>query len=271
MSCGSGNEALSDAPPPPGPNDFTPVGLSCEVANAIAACNSCHSAPPKGGAPMPLRTDADLKALSTTAAPNGTRKLSYAELSVLRMQDPNRPMPPEGATPTQAADIAALQNWISANYPAGSCGNVSDAGVMVHPTVCTSGVFTIGEDLRDHNQMHPGGACNTCHASQGGDRPIFTIAGTVYSTFHEKDDCNAVSSVRGSQVIITGADGKVQTLTVNATGNFLSEQRVALPFQAKVIQNGKEHVMATAQTVGDCNSCHSEQGAGGAPGRITAP
>jgi hypothetical protein len=29
--------------------------------------------------------------------------------------------------------------------------------------------------------------------------------------------------------------------------------------------------MAAAQTVGDCNSCHTENGAQGAPGRIYLP
>jgi cytochrome c553 len=167
--------------------------------------------------------------------------------------------------------MAAIQAWIDAGYPAGTCGDVNDAGVIVFPTVCTSGTRTIGEDLQDKNTMHPGGACNACHAASGPDRPIFSIAGTVYSTLHEKDDCNAAPSVQGSQVVVTGADGRVTTILVNATGNFFLQRAIALPFKAKVVQNGKEHAMQAPQTVGDCNSCHTEQGSAGSPGRITIP
>src|SRR6478752_5047854 len=74
---------------PPASTTFTPQGLSCDVANAIAACHSCHSNPPIGGAPMPLESDVDLKALSKTPDPNNTSQmLTYAKLCVLRMQDP---------------------------------------------------------------------------------------------------------------------------------------------------------------------------------------
>jgi hypothetical protein len=44
-----------------------------------------------------------------------------------------------------------------------------------------------------------------------------------------------------------------------------------LPFTAKVTFQGREIVMTTPQTDGDCNSCHTETGANGAPGRIKLP
>jgi hypothetical protein len=46
---------------------------------------------------------------------------------------------------------------------------------------------------------------------------------------------------------------------------------VAKPFQAKITYMGRERVMATAQTSGDCNSCHTQAGAMSAPGRIILP
>ena len=44
-----------------------------------------------------------------------------------------------------------------------------------------------------------------------------------------------------------------------------------LPFRAKVVFAGKERSMGTAQSTGDCNSCHTATGANGAPGRIVLP
>ena len=71
--------------------------------------------------------------------------------------------------------------------------------------------------------------------------------------------------------MITGADGKMVTLTPNAAGNFSSEAQIKTPFQAKVTYQGRERLMLTAQTSGDCNSCHTQNGTNMAPGRITVP
>ncbi|HSY23238.1 MAG TPA: hypothetical protein VK841_14025 [Polyangiaceae bacterium] len=54
-------------------------------------------------------------------------------------------------------------------------------------------------------------------------------------------------------------------------GNFYSTGSIATPFDAKVLNGSKERDMVAAQTSGDCNSCHTEQGANGAPGRIMPP
>lgn len=119
--------------------------------------------------------------------------------------------------------------------------------------------------------MHPGVACINCHATKF-DAPRFTIAGTVFPTEHEPDDCNGLSgTTSGVKVVITGADGKVLTLPVNAVGNFYTTTAVAKPFKAKVVAGTKERAMNAAQTSGDCNSCHTETGANNAPGRIAAP
>ena len=44
-----------------------------------------------------------------------------------------------------------------------------------------------------------------------------------------------------------------------------------MPFTAKVTHQGRERAMTTTQTSGDCNGCHTQAGANGAPGRITLP
>ena len=72
------------------------------------------------------------------------------------------------------------------------------------------------------------------------------------------------------------ANGKVMVATVNAAGNFFlkagkSGGSLATPYTARVVQGSKERRMFGAQSSGDCNSCHTQQGDSGAPGRIRAP
>ena len=119
--------------------------------------------------------------------------------------------------------------------------------------------------------MNPGTACISCHKTTGGEGPVFSIAGTVYPTGHEPDLCNSKVGTDGARIVITDADGKTLTLTPNGAGNFSSEAQVKLPFQAKVTYQGRERLMLTAQTSGDCNSCHTQTGTNMAPGRITVP
>jgi hypothetical protein len=63
----------------------------------------------------------------------------------------------------------------------------------------------------------------------------------------------------------------VITLYPNGVGNFYTSITITPPFHAKVIQNGKERAMGVSQTNESCNSCHTQSGANGAPGRITLP
>ncbi len=150
-----------------------------------------------------------------------------------------------------------------------STSAADDAGTSTE-SVCTSGTtWTRGD--RGSQNMHPGMACIDCHSKQF-DAPRFTIAGTVYPTEHEPDDCNGLSGTSsGVKVVITGADGKELAIPVNSVGNFYATTTVAKPFKAKVVAGGKERAMSASQTTGDCNSCHTETGANNAPGRIAAP
>jgi hypothetical protein len=109
--------------------------------------------------------------------------------------------------------------------------------------------------------MRPGDACRACHST-------FTIGGTVYPTLHEPLNCNGKTGV---QVVITPASGTAVTLTTNAAGNFYSTAKIATPYTAKVVSGGVERAMMASQTSGDCNSCHTQNGAQNAPGRIIVP
>jgi hypothetical protein len=158
----------------------------------------------------------------------------------------------------------------------------SDAGLL-SPTTCASNsywtMFTNGSP-----SMNPGYACRACHLGQNfqGQNPnkeskserAYFFIGTVFPSAHEKDLCNSPPPA-GAKVEILNKDGTVgDTLLVNSVGNFFSSTvttPVVLPYTARLVANGKTKSMATGQTSGDCNSCHTEQGASGAPGRIFWP
>ena len=237
-------------------------GLPCDVQDLVTQeCIACHGSTPSGGAPMSLVSRTDF--LSHNASGQ-----TYGQASVDRMKNTGNPMPPTGVL--SASEIATLENWVQAGMPAGTCGAVSDP-FSAAPT-CTSGAtWTRGDDGRP--TMKPGQACIACHASSGEqEAAIFAVAGTLYPTAHEPDDCNGASPSSGLKVVITDANGKTFTLTPNAAGNFYSLALIATPYKAKVVDaSGKERAMVAAQTDGDCNGCHTQSGDNGAPGRIIPP
>ncbi len=243
-----------------------PSGLPCDVAQILQAhCTSCHSDPPMMGVPMGLATYADLTAASA-AYPGET----YAQRSLTRMQAGT--MPPGGGTSAQ--DLSTFQAWVVSGTPQGSCGaSAPDGGTSSVPNsapVCTSGVTWTGDD--GSSLMHPGMACIACH-TQGGSGgegeggPSFSAAGTVYPTTHEPNDCYGIDAT----VTITDASGATYAATANRAGNFSFRQALQFPITASVSSNGRTRPMATPQMSGDCNSCHTQKGAFGAPGRIVAP
>ena len=234
----------------------------------------------------------------------------YAHAVLARMSDEEAPMPPSGLLPAAdrkaiadwiaagmpakpcasvdpsdaavvdaapadavAPDAAQLDAGAVDAGPAdagATDAGAADAGPVNEfntPLVCTSGTtYRSGHSMR----MRPGNACIDCHTSQDG--PLFTAAGTVYPTAHEPDNCNgAQGAALGATVVITGADGRVTRLAVNDQGNFATQTAIALPYTAKVVVGAKERVMRSAQTNGDCNSCHSVNGSNGAPGRVMMP
>ncbi len=150
---------------------------------------------------------------------------------------------------------------------AGGGGSTGGGGGGGTAAVCTSGVyFTGGEG----SQMNPGYACIQCHAQSGGEAPIFAIAGTAYPTLHEPDNCDGENG-GAAQIIITDANSVVTTINVDSVGNFEFGGTVAAPFTAKIVNGTKELDMISNPPTGDCNTCHTQTGASGAPGRITLP
>jgi hypothetical protein len=272
-SSGSGGGSGGGGPADGGATTGAVTGLPCDVQSLLSnRCVTCHGTRPLAGVPTSLVSYADLTAPS---AANPAQ--SNAERAVVRMQDTAMPMPPAPGMSVPATEIAALQSWIAAGYPQDGCGSGSpDGGVtgvpdpFAVPPTCTSNVTWRGGN-QGSPSMDPGQACIGCHAKSGGEAPPFAVAGTVYPTAHEPDNCNGASGSGGATVVITGADGRVLTLAPNGVGNFSYEGALALPYLAKVTYMGRERVMGTSQTSGDCNSCHTQAGTMNAPGRILLP
>jgi hypothetical protein len=101
----------------------------------------------------------------------------------------------------------------------------------------------------------------------------------VFPTGHAPNDCvptaAQAANLTQAQVIITDANGQQVSIPVNSAGNFMrsaaATPALAFPIHAKVVYMSKERAMVSAQTSGDCNSCHTQAGAQGAPGRIALP
>jgi hypothetical protein len=246
-----------------------PTGLPCDVQQLLEnRCIGCHLGP----SPAALLTYDDLLKPSSEAGK------TLAQKSVERMKNTASPMPPAPAVAPTAAEIATFEQWVTAGTPKGTvctpppgdagadAGGGTGGNIYNTPTVCTSNT-TWNRGNQGSSSMRPGGACVTCHTMRGG--PAYTVAGTVYPTAHEPNDCNGKGT--GLTVVVTDKNGAVTNIAVNAVGNFSSRAKIAAPFHVKVTNGTKERVMAGALTAGDCNSCHTLAGVNGAPGRVMAP
>jgi hypothetical protein len=247
------------------------TGLPCDVQQLLEnRCIGCHLA--TATSPPPLLTYADLLKPSSDPTKN------LAQKSLERMKSTTAAMPPPPAVAPDAAEIAVMEAWVAAGTPKGAVCTppAGDAGAEAGtpgtnpyntPLVCTSNTTWNGGNSGS-SRMRPGGACITCHTMRGG--PAYTVAGTVYPTAHEPNDCNGVNA-GGVTVVVTDANGVVTNIAVNTVGNFNSRVKIAAPFHVKVTNGAKVRAMAGALTAGDCDSCHTAAGVNGAPGRVMAP
>ncbi len=139
------------------------------------------------------------------------------------------------------------------------------------PPTCTSGTSWTGGNT-ESVFMNPGQACIECH-NRMFRAPRLTIAGTVFPSGHEPNNCNGgVGDPTSIVVEITDSVGTVLRLPANEVGNFFSRNAVvAPPYTAKILYQGRERRMIGSQTSTDCNSCHTQMGTNGAPGRVVVP
>jgi mono/diheme cytochrome c family protein len=242
-----------------------PSGLPCEVQDVLVAhCASCHGGVPAGGATVSLMTRDQLLSASPTVP-----TLTLLDRAIEQMR--SGAMPPMPASPVPDAEIVALETWRTAGAPEGTCVPVNDP--FAGPDTCTSGRRWTSGNL-ESPLMRPGGACISCHTSmREGPRPPLTLAGTVYGSGREVDDCNGVgtSAADPIEVVVTDATMREIVMAPNAAGNFFSQTAVTFPITAVVRYQGRERAMVTRVPSGDCNGCHTLRGDMMAPGRIVLP
>lgn len=268
-SCGpvTGDE-LQPAGPPGAPPSTLQVGngeIPCDLAEELKkACWGCHSGENTLG-------DTALDSYEALVGPSVSNPdLTVAELSVAMMKDPAAPMPPSGKA--DPADIALLEAWIADGYPKGECGTGGTQSQGETQIICTSGAFWAEQDDEGSKDMNPGRACIDCHQTED-EGPSLLVAGTVYPTLHEPDDCNGLPG--GVTVVVTDATQAQYTATVRASGNFFleadEEKALVFPITAEVRRGDQVLPMKDPVDSADCNTCHSVLGAEGAAGRIVAP
>lgn len=295
IAAGAAAGVACDDPSLPGPStggggsSSEPSDLPCDVARTLnESCVMCHADPPRGGANVPLVTRAHLLAPALS-----NPEITLAEDALARMRNGEIPMPPTGLLDDSA--IAPLEKWIADGMPAVVCDDelVPPDDPYDTPLVCTSARFWTDGDEGDE-EMHPGRACIQCHDNpdkygegddddddddeeeeeeeeeEDDDIPRYLIAGTVYPTAHEPDECYGVDSAT-TYVVVEDANGTTRTLATNEAGNFFTEDALVAPYRVKVIRGDETRAMSELAEHGDCNLCHTVEGDEDAPGRIMAP
>jgi hypothetical protein len=282
-----------------------PTHLPCAIEGLLLArCKNCHAPSTQPNLPVSLLSYEELSQPSKSVA-----GMSYAQQAEQMIR--SGMMPPTGSlAPADVqlfsdwlragaprGECAAGVDLTDAGTGPREAGLMSDAGGIgalvdataprdaqsadaksddpyAAPPRCSSDKHWTAGEMRSP-LMHPGRACIACHTAGAGflnlqHGPSFTLAGTVYPSAHEPDDCNGAAG-SGVSVVVTGAAGQSLTLTPNAVGNFTSLARVALPYMVEIRAAGRVRAAATPHQNGDCNSCHSQQGQQGAPGRLLIP
>lgn len=164
----------------------------------------------------------------------------------------------EGEGERDPIDVGPPPNGFDVTPPAGAAGEA-----------CSTSQWWVEGD-EESSMMHPGGDCIDCHTREG-EGPRFAVAGTVSGAADDEDDCRGIPEV---QVELLDPDGTVfLTLQSNAAGNFFSSAALTgnTPYTARITCEGRTSEMSTPQTDGACMSCHTAEGAEGAPGRIVVP
>jgi hypothetical protein len=249
--------------------------VSCDFPAAVNAllvskCHSCHGA----GTQIPLVTRAQLLGPSSVATE------TRAQRSKARLHDTVSPMPPAYAAAASATEIAAFDAWVTGGTPMGTCTASADGGVPVvdagtpgpKPTTCASNDTWIYGNVESPD-MNPGLPCKACHVVQR-PRENWAFMGTLFPALHEKNLCFAPPPANAVVEILDMAGVLRESIpVVNYSGNFYSAfyTNFPSPYKAQVRIGTRINKMNTPQTNGDCNSCHTEQGRNGAPGRIVAP
>jgi hypothetical protein len=146
--------------------------------------------------------------------------------------------------------------------------DVADDGAPTQE--CISGNEWVGGN-EESPRMNPGQDCLGCHSELGVEKEQVVLAGTVFGAYDERNNCYGVPGVT---VQITDSTNTVFQTMSNEAGNFILSAAggpITPPYSAKLLYEGRERKMAPMQINLSCNSCHTQSGLNGAPGRILAP
>lgn len=182
----------------------------------------------------------------------------------------------DASTGTGAASTSGSAPTTGGSDSASGTSSSTGEDPFAGPSVCSRGLeWDMGN--MESPFMNPGLACKTCHTQIA---PFVAsrilIGGTVYETGHDPDLCFGIDGIKYPTIVeITDANNVITELPVNEGGNFLWDKAVhgavAFPITARIVRGDQERVMLAPQMDGNCNECHTEAGANGAPGRIVAP
>jgi len=168
-------------------------------------------------------------------------------------------MPP--TTGSSAANIAILQDWITAGYPAGAaCGGDGGAPPPNLGVFAGAPAYVAGTGNNAHNA---GKNCMQCHSGGGGgggddDAPQFEIGGTVYN--------GSGVGVGGAEVRLVDANNNATSVYTGSNGTFyIRGSGFAGPAHvgvrnASAVQNMITALQSGSQppatTGGACSACH---------------
>jgi hypothetical protein len=146
-----------------------------------------------------------------------------------------------------------------------SCQVVIDIADPVHSDQITAvGSDPSGE--RPGPTHRPGQPCLVCHGSDGPNNPELSVAGTVY-----RSQVGTIA-LQGAVVTLTDAQGRMQQLDTNRTGNLLvqaSAWQPVYPMRVAVSYAGVNVEMKTeVGREGSCAACHTDPAGPASAGHI---
>lgn len=167
VSAVGGSPSLSGGQVGAGGSNSSDSGLPCDIQAIIATnCATCHGATPTFGAPMSLVRASDFRA----KAPSTNATVGQQILT--RIDDDQRPMPPPPNERLTSDDRSALERWIDAGAPAGSCNSST-------PGAGGSGAVEMPQPLPDDVTCYQ----LTARASAAGDKYSVPTTPDLYQCF----------------------------------------------------------------------------------------
>ena len=161
----------------PGPKSDK-ASLPCDVAQILTKhCGECHGEETAFGAPMSLVTWEDLQA----PAPKTKGKKSF-EVTLARVNDDAKPMPPAPHERLGEADVKVLTDWVAAGAPRGesSC-EVEKPG---EPTGEGEGTVPMPDDCESEFELRAHGGSTPEDKSKFSTSAMPALEGNQYHCFY---------------------------------------------------------------------------------------